>query len=231
MTATTAFSAWELLHEFDTPIMSAQDWHTFGNVGEVMPEAITPLTFSTIGSSLNRAMLPMIKCETVSPLYNAIFASSHYRISIDVFNAIFFYVEKAISLTNRVHGLAIFGHEFITDELHRIGAHRNGFGTRRQKLYLTYDLFATMWQNKTMAHNGRKFIETFRDTYDAHNLAKFTSMQNLYDDLTKKIHEMDYVCAAHCSTTKTITGYQFIVFSILAEGNNGKLLCAINQIN
>lgn len=222
MTATQAFSSWELLHEFDTAIMSADDLHTFGNVGEVMPEAITPLTFSTLGPSLNRAMLSVISPEKVSPLYNGLFASSHFRISINVFNAFLYFVEKSISLTNRVHGIAVFGHEFITEELHRLAVHRNGIGSRRLKLYLLYDLFASMWRNKTIAHEGRQFMDTFRGTYDDHNLEKFASMQSLYEDLSKKIREMDYMCGVHCCTTKTITGYEFIVFQVLAEGGEGK---------
>lgn len=222
MTATQAFSSWELLHEFDTAIMSADDLHTFGNVGEVMPEAITPLTFSTLGPSLNRAMLSVISPEKVSPLYNGLFALSHFRISINVFNAFLYFVEKSISLTNRVHGIAVFGHEFITEELHRLGVHRNGIGSRRLKLYLLYDLFASMWRNKTIAHEGRQFMDTFRGTYDDHNLEKFASMQSLYEDLSKKIREMDYMCGVHCGTTKTITGYEFIVFQVLAEGGEGE---------
>lgn len=223
MTSTAAFSSWELLHEFDTAIMSAEDLHTFGNIGEVMPEAITPLTFSTLGPSLNRAMLSVITPGKVSPLYTALFASSHHRISIDVFNAFLFFVENEITLPNRVHGLAVFGHEFINEKLHQLAVHRNGIGSRRLKLYLAYDLFSSMWQNKTIARDGQQFVEKSRGTYDAHNLKKFKSMQSLYDDLSTKIREMDYVCMVHCCTTKSITGYEFIVFRVLAEGSEGKL--------
>lgn len=36
MTSLTAFTPWELLHEFDTAIMSPDDVSTFGNIGEVI---------------------------------------------------------------------------------------------------------------------------------------------------------------------------------------------------
>lgn len=231
MTSTTAFSSWELLHEFDTAIMSADDLHTFGNVGEVMPEAITPLTITTLGPSLNRAMLSVITPEKISPLYSALFASSHYRISINVFNAFLSFVEKEITLTNRVHGLAVFGHEFINEKLHRLAVHRNGIGSRRLKLYLVYDLFVSMWRNETIAHEGQQFMDKFRGTYDPHNLAKFPSMKSLYDDLSKKIVEMDYVSEVHCCTTKSITGYEFIVFGILAEGSESKSVPCMSRTN
>lgn len=221
MTSTGAFSSWELLHEYDTAIMSADDMHTYGNIGEVMPEAVTPLTYSVIAPSLNRAMLSLIAPERVTPIYNSLFALSHYRASINVFNAFFHCVEKEISLTNRVHGLAVFGHEFIDEELHRLAVHRNGITSSRTKLFLVCDLFWSMWQNKTIARKAQQFMERFRGTYDPHNLENFPSMQSLYDDLTKKILEMDYVCEVHCTTTKTMTGYEFVMFRILAEGSEG----------
>lgn len=233
ITSTTAFSSWELLHEFDTAIMSADDLHTFGNVGEVMPEAVTPLTMSIVGPSLNRAMLSVIAPEKLTSLHNAVLASSHYRTSINVFNAFLHCVEKEITLTNRVHGLVVFGHEFINEELHRVAMHRNGIASHRLKLFLMYDLISSMWRNKTIARDGQQFMEKFRGTYDTHNLKKFPSMQSLYEDLSGKILEMDYVSGVHCSTTKAITGYEFIVFQILAEGSKGKintiLFVAVNR--
>lgn len=223
MTSTTALSSWELLHELDSAIMSEDDLHTFGNVGEVMPEAVTPLTCSIVGPSLNRTMLTVIIPEKISPLYSALFALSHYRSSINVFNAFLRCVEKEISLTNRVHGLAVFGHEFIDEEMHRLAVHRNGIASKRLLLYLVYDLFSTMWRNKSIARKGQQFMERFRGTYDTPNLKKFPSMESLYEDLSKKIVEMDYVTEVHCCTTKSMTGYGFIMFRILAEGSEGKL--------
>lgn len=224
MTSTTAFSPWELLHEFDTAIMSEQDLHTFGNVGEVMPEAITPLTFSTLCPSLDRAMLGVIVPEKITPLYCGLFGISHHRMSINVFNSFLNFMEKEITLPNRVHGLAIFGHEFITEELHKLAVHRNGIMSGRLKLFLTYDLFSSMWHNKKIARDGQQFMEKFRGTYDLYNLESFPSMHSLFDDLSKKIVLMDYISGVHCCTTKTVTAYEFIVFQILAEGSNGKLV-------
>ncbi|XP_076449058.1 rifampicin phosphotransferase-like isoform X1 [Babylonia areolata] len=48
----------ELIHEFDSPLAGGYEWLTTGNIGEMMPGAVTPLTLSTfvqaIGSSLQR---------------------------------------------------------------------------------------------------------------------------------------------------------------------------------
>lgn len=38
MTSINAFSSWELLHEFDSAVMSPEDLCTFANVGEVSIE-------------------------------------------------------------------------------------------------------------------------------------------------------------------------------------------------
>lgn len=36
MTSTGSYTSWEIMHEFDTAVMSEEDYFSFGNVGEVM---------------------------------------------------------------------------------------------------------------------------------------------------------------------------------------------------
>ena len=52
---TTLFSwtDWELEHEFDTGSPSDHEVNTRGNVGEVLPGALTPLTLSTVVKCLD----------------------------------------------------------------------------------------------------------------------------------------------------------------------------------
>ena len=52
---TTLFSwtDWELEHEFDTASASDHEINTRGNVGEVLPGALSPLTLSTVVKCLD----------------------------------------------------------------------------------------------------------------------------------------------------------------------------------
>lgn len=49
-------------------------------------------------------------------------------------------VGKEISLADRVYGLSIFGHDYITDEMHKIAVHRNGVASTKRKNFAIWDL-------------------------------------------------------------------------------------------
>ena len=55
---TTAFrwTDWELAHELDTAFASDHEISTRGNVGEVLPGALSPLTLSTVVKCLDLAL-------------------------------------------------------------------------------------------------------------------------------------------------------------------------------
>ncbi|KAK7114411.1 rifampicin phosphotransferase-like [Littorina saxatilis] len=46
----------ELIHEFDSPLAGGYEWLTTGNISEMMPGAVTPLTISTFHRSIDRSM-------------------------------------------------------------------------------------------------------------------------------------------------------------------------------
>ncbi|XP_052812980.1 uncharacterized phosphotransferase YvkC-like isoform X2 [Mya arenaria] len=45
----------DLIHEFDTPVMTDRERITIGNIGEMMPGCVTPLTSSIFGRAVDRA--------------------------------------------------------------------------------------------------------------------------------------------------------------------------------
>lgn len=161
MTSVKAFTPWELLHEFDTAIMSPEDVSTFGNIGEVwwlsylsyhvpnkstilfdqvLPEVITPLTQSTFGRVLEKNMCKNVLRRDSSPFYASICRISHYRMAFEVYNMFLQAVEKDITLENRMYGLIVFGHDFISDDIHRIALKRNGVATTRKTLPIMWDV-------------------------------------------------------------------------------------------
>lgn len=221
MTTINSFSSWELLHEFDTAVMSAEDYSTFGNVGEVMPEVLTPLTLSVISSSLNKAIRSNITDEKSSSCYFELFQLSHFRLAINVFNTFLTFTEKEINLAIKVHGLIVFGHDFVNDEVHRIAIHRFGIGTNGKKFELIWNLFKSCWNNKSVSNRLQQFMDMFCGTYDLDKLEKFTSIENLYDDISMKILEMNFPGKVHGATTKVSAFYQFVALLTLAEGNLG----------
>ncbi|XP_056007793.1 uncharacterized protein LOC125666697 isoform X2 [Ostrea edulis] len=46
----------DLIHEFDDPITTEKEWLTTANIGEMMPGAITPLSYSVFASAIDQAV-------------------------------------------------------------------------------------------------------------------------------------------------------------------------------
>ena len=53
ITTLFTWTDWELQHEFDTGVASDHEVSTRGNVGEVLPGAMSPLTLSTVVKCLD----------------------------------------------------------------------------------------------------------------------------------------------------------------------------------
>lgn len=111
-TSTKSYSSWELLHEFDTAVMSDEDLFTFGNVGEVMSQVMTMLSISVLIPSFEKGLLKNFPIAKEAKFFNQLMAISHGRVAMNVFSVFMRMVKQEISMENRVHGIAIFGHEF-----------------------------------------------------------------------------------------------------------------------
>lgn len=219
MTSIRSFSAWELLHEFDTAVMSEQDYFSFGNVGEVLSQTVTPLTISALIPSFETGLLRNFPVHKESKFFEQIMAISHNRIAINVFSVFLRTVKREITMENRVHGIAILGHEFITNEIHQLAAHRYGYLSKLTELWQMWSVFKVGWNGKPRVEQLNRFMEKFIGTYNRRNLQMFQSLKALYEDITKKIGEdFSYVQSVHGSTTMMGTIYQIIIFSALAEG-------------
>lgn len=219
MTSIKSFTPWELLHEFDTAVMSEQDYFTFGNVGEVMSQAVTPLTISALVPAFENGLLKNFPMYEDAKYVNQIMAISHSRVAMNVFSVFMRICKREISMENRVHGITIIGHEFITDEIHKIAIHRYGIASKLTELYQMWIALKTGWNGKTKVDELNRFMEKFNGKYNRRNLRMFQSLKALYEDITKKIgDEFEYVQSVHGTTTMMCTIYQIIIFSALAEG-------------
>lgn len=81
----------------------------------------------------------VLRCDP-SPFHPSICRLSHYRMAFEVCNMFLQAVEPNITPQNRMHGLIVFGHEFVDAEIHRIALERNGVATARKTLPLLWDV-------------------------------------------------------------------------------------------
>ncbi|XP_061179945.1 uncharacterized phosphotransferase YvkC-like isoform X2 [Saccostrea echinata] len=59
----------DLINEFDDPLITDKEWLTTGNIGEMMPGAVTPLTYSVFASATDQACLNVMVCLCGNPRY------------------------------------------------------------------------------------------------------------------------------------------------------------------
>ena len=131
---------WELEHEFDTGCASDHEINTRGNVGEVLPGALTPLTLSTVVKCLDLglAQQAMDKVGPGSFISHTTswMAVQHHQarpdlllpttevltiFSLQVFlkflDSLLRFPEPKLSVATRAIDLAVFGHEVTSQEM------------------------------------------------------------------------------------------------------------------
>ncbi|XP_067938856.1 rifampicin phosphotransferase-like [Watersipora subatra] len=110
---------YELLHEFDSPLVMDHEMLSTMNIGEVIPEAVCPLTYSTVISCLEHAMQKFVRnlghrCSadamiTVKIFYSRLFINVH---SLEVHKG------RSLLADRRMMELALAGHmiDSMTDD-------------------------------------------------------------------------------------------------------------------
>lgn len=185
-----------------------------------MPEAMTPLSMTVVVPSFERGLMNYspIKLE-ISEFSNMVFGIAYNRITVNVFNMVLKAVKKEITIQNRLHELSIFGHAFITDEIHKLAIQRNGTLSKLTELGLIFHLVKYGWKTKAIVDELLQFMEKFIGTYNRRNLRLFQSLNELYDDVTQKIGDsFSKVQGVHGLSTMMCSMLQTILFTSLAEG-------------
>lgn len=223
MTSTHAFTSWELLHEFDTPVMTDEDLMTFGNTGEVFPLPVSTLSMTSNLNVMSDGLVEVITHKKPLKFFKEMISVTHHRVGLTIFNTFTTHVEKEVTFENRAHALLVFGHQFLDDKANKIAAHRNGYGTKWHKLYMMYDAFKTCRSLRKGIEDLRNYmVKNVIERYSTENLSKFDSMIELYKDLVKSLYEMQIANKHHLNATKANTIYEMVVFASLAEGSKGK---------
>lgn len=210
------------MHEFDTAVMSGEDLFSFGNVGEVMPETLTPLSISVVLPSFENGLMIHSPIEILKPISaSRIFSLAYNRVTMNIFTVVLKAVKQEITIQNRLHELSIFGHHFITDEIHKIAVERNGTMSKLTELGVICHLIKYGWKTSSIVQELFQFMAKFIGTYNRHNLEMFKSLNDIYDDVTQKIGtNLYYVQGVHGLSTMMCSMYQTVLFTSLAEGRN-----------
>lgn len=88
ITTLNSWTEFELLHEFDVPILTHQELFTVSNVAEVMPGAITPLSNTIINYSISKNIYKYAMEITEDPFIMKFSAVLNHHAVINVTNVI-----------------------------------------------------------------------------------------------------------------------------------------------
>lgn len=197
--------------------MSDEDYFTFGNVGEVMPEVMTPLSLSVVIPSFEKGSFNNIPMAREPQFFNQAMAMSHNRVAINVFSAFLQVVDREISMANRVNGLSAFGHEYVTDEIHQIAVHRKGVVSKSTQFWYILQLIKCAWTGEPRIKKLEGFMEKLKG--DRRNPRMFQSLREIYESIAPMVaNGLPYVQSVHGLSSMMCSFYQIIMFSALGEG-------------
>lgn len=120
ITSLNQFSDWELIHEYDSAIMSEEDLCTTANVQEVVPGAICPLSRDILVKFLEKGIIQQIegKHPENEEIFSRCITVARHHVFMDVFQLFFQGNEKEITMDKRISSISVCGYDLITDELH-----------------------------------------------------------------------------------------------------------------
>ncbi|XP_049869624.1 putative phosphoenolpyruvate synthase [Pectinophora gossypiella] len=207
----TSLERWteeELLHELDTAIMSDDDLISFANTGEVLPKALSALSYDIV----NKVLIHSINCHmTPAHRYDVTMAFSHNRVALNMYNSLYRFVSEEIDMGVRMMEMSICGHKVIDDQMHRVAKHRRP-PSRKQRWLKTITSFKWLLTTKWAMDHAVKMLKDLKldvDTEDPMQL-----LETLADQ-----EQVLYQCgAAHVTTSSASSVSQLIAMAVLTEG-------------
>ena len=112
---------WELQHEFDTGCASDYEVNTRGNVGEVLPGALCPLTLSTVVKCLDLGLAQQERAKSGPGSYISHTTSwlsvINHQVFLKFLDALLRHPEPKLTVAHKGIDLAVFGHEVTSQEM------------------------------------------------------------------------------------------------------------------
>ncbi|XP_071444173.1 rifampicin phosphotransferase-like [Hetaerina americana] len=215
ITALDSWSEFELLHEFDSPVVTDSEVTTRANTGEVLPGAMTPLTSSVMAKALDviiqqspdrsRNSIPHF-------LRNAVI--SHHQLAMNVINTFFRVNESKVTISNKVVHLAVFGSPCIHPELHRLGIERHGTTNNRQITYLTLKLIVSSFGAECVTKRA-----TMKSLKIDLQPKSFKTARDLYGEISSKQYILLDAALDHNFASTIGVFSQIMLVNILSESN------------
>lgn len=212
----TSFDSWskfELLHEFDGPIITDTELLTTANVGEVFPGLITPLSQSVSLRSTDLSVRHQLAYRPGYYYSANVFTASHHAL-VSIFNSLLKSVGSEVTLGEKVVDLAVYGHPVTTLEILQLATERNGVVGSLGKLCIVLDNVKNTLFRKRVLQRAEKITHEFVLDYQSYNKAK-----DLYSCISNSFKYLDEVGNCHGKSSKISVFTQVMAISMLIEGS------------
>ncbi|KDR08398.1 Putative phosphoenolpyruvate synthase [Zootermopsis nevadensis] len=212
----TSFDSWskfELLHEFDGPIITDTEILTTANVGEVLPGITTPLSQSVTVRALDLAVRHQTPCRPGN-YYSANVIPVSHHILVNVLNTMLISVGSEITLGDKVVDLALYGRLVTTPELLKLAIERNGVVGSLGRLWAMVNFTKDMLFSRQTLQQAQKLAREFVLNHENYNCAK-----SLYACISKNLITLDEVCNRHGKSSSISVFTQVIAVYVLSEGH------------
>lgn len=221
---------YEIIHEFDTGLLTDSEYITKANIGEVMPKALSPLSLTTfqklfditVNHALNKQQGSL--SNDYNPEISLSLACSYNHVFVAITDIVMRKSSEEINVTSYGWQLSLFGRVLDNfEELRKVALHRYGI---YPKLHGILELITIIWDGFLNGRRLREITKRINNDYFPKDIT-FTSSHQLYSVIKQKISLYSKPTIIHlsCSTVSSLCNV-FILSSLTKShgGINDKLL-------
>ncbi|KAJ8916677.1 hypothetical protein NQ315_000322 [Exocentrus adspersus] len=211
----TTLSAWtefDLTHELDYPVRFDYTVLSTGNIGEVMPNAMSVLTESTTQLCTSWAS-EMNMRKHYDPFGYQYIVRREHRGLIDVVNLIHRNVSENIKTSSTILDLAIFGHPVLDDKLNTICKNVRGITPLSTMLKEFVRMLHLALRNLSTCKEMKEMVFNFKIT-----VSEDQPVMENYKRIERALAKLPYIVKCHTLTSSVSVFYQAVAMNVLLEG-------------
>ncbi|XP_043247024.1 putative phosphoenolpyruvate synthase [Amphibalanus amphitrite] len=220
VTSLAGWSELELTHEHDAALLTDHECITGANTGEVLPNAISPLSMDTIARGMEivsdtlRAFLMGVE-NPCPPYAGQYFPITHFRYMIDVTRTFMSSVQSwEEDDVERASAMTIFGHLVDLKEARATAIRRYGVLSRYSSIHQQISAARLAWGCSGLVKRAQEQFGRFRINTDGQ---RSRTAQQLFRHICGQLPQLKQITEDHMFCTTTGNMLQIALLVTLSE--------------
>eukprot|EP00057_Strongylocentrotus_purpuratus_P019259 XP_011673733.1 PREDICTED: uncharacterized protein LOC100890479 [Strongylocentrotus purpuratus] len=215
ITTVDMMTDYELLHEFDSGLATDREWLTTCNIQEMMPGAVTPLTYSVFVSAIDWCLQTFISRvggpPSTWPCLKSI-ASSCGKIFISLTKVGACSQDYSVMARKDMMEVALLGQvldDFTTDDIHSYHGPPNS-------------LIRRLWNAFKMIRvvlNAKKGVDKLEKKLSSFRIKECRTAAGLYQEIDSKIPDVYEAWRASMFLSSASSSYGNVLMAVLTKGS------------